>query len=348
MIPLNGQQKQLLFDYSMGLTSQRDSAEAERLLATHEDALEIYQALKNTLSMLDSCEVGPCPDELAEVTVSRLKAAAMRKPRSEKLEALLEVEEQSKPPVRIPLWRNWGDVAAVAAVLVLIVGVVLPSLGMARQKYWQMRCENNLANVHEGFTSYVAEHDGQLPNSIVKPGAPWWKVGYQGKENVSNTRGAWQLVKHGYVQPEVFTCPGRRENRRLINASEIQGFNDFPSRSSMHFSTRVCCPKTDHLALTQRMVIYADRNPISEEFPSDYSKPFLGLRLCRELMTANSRNHSGRGQNMLFSDGSVQFIRQRFTQASKDDIYTLDEMSDGCEVRGVEVPSCEKDAFLAP
>ena len=43
MTPLNGQQKQLLFDYSMGLTSQRDSAEAERLLATHQEALEIYQ-----------------------------------------------------------------------------------------------------------------------------------------------------------------------------------------------------------------------------------------------------------------------------------------------------------------
>lgn len=349
MTPLNGQQKQLLFDYSLGLTSERDSAEAERLLAAHEEALQIHHALKHALAPLDTYEVEYCPDDLADLTISRLRVEASTKPASDKLEALLAAEGEGTRTVRISLWRNWGDIAAVAAVIVLLVGVVLPALGLARQKYWQARCQDNLSEIHEGLTRYVADHDGEMPNTVLPPGAPWWKVGYQGSENVSNTRGAWLLVKHGYVEPEDFTCAGRRDGRLgQINPAKIDTYNDFPNRTSMHFSMRVRCPEAKHISLNQRIEICADRNPISEEFPSDYSKPFIGLRLRPELLKVNSQNHSGRGQNALFSDGSVEFTRRRYTRSSKDDIYTVAEMSDGSEVRGCEVPSCEKDAFLAP
>jgi hypothetical protein len=353
MTPLNGQQKQLLFDYSLGMTSERDSAEAERLLATHEEAAGIHSALKQALAPLDTLEVGPCPDELADVTVSLLKAEAQTLaqalPASDRLETLLAAESVSAPAViRLPFWRNWGDLAAVAAVMVLFAGVVIPALGMARQKYYQTRCQANLGDIHGGLTRYVSDNDGRLPNVAATPGAPWWKVGYQGAENQSNTRGAWLLVKQGYVPLDAFSCPGRRDDRARGNTAQIQKLNDFPSRASMHFSMRVCCSEVGKKGLNQRIEIFADRNPISEEFPSDYSKPFLGLRLSPELLTINSRNHRGRGQNALFSDGSVEFTRKRHTRASKDDMYTLAEMSDGCKVSGCEVPSCEKDAFMAP
>lgn len=351
MTPLNGQLKQLLFDYSLGLTSQPDTAEAERLLESHEEAVEIHRALKNALAPLDAWEVGPCPDSLVDATISRLKVQAQAKaqPGADRLDALLAAQSAGTPTVRIPLWRNWGDLAAVAAVIVLLVGVVLPALGLARQKHWQNRCQSNMADIHGGLTRYVSENDGQLPKVASTLGSPWWKVGYQGAENYSNTRGAWLLVKQGYVPLAAFSCPGRRDERQgQIDAAMIQNYNDFPGRASMHFSMRVCCPESGTKGLSQRMEIFADRNPISEEFPSDYSKPFPGLRLNAELLTVNSRNHNGRGQNALFCDGSVEFTRQRHTRASKDDIYTLAEMSDGSEVRGCEVPSCEKDTFMAP
>lgn len=351
MTPLNGQQKELLFDYCMGLTSERDSAEAERLLLSHEEAIRIHRALRNALSPLDALEVQACPDDLADMTVSRLKVEATTKTEmtSDRLSALLAAEGAGRPTVRIPLWRNWGDLAAAAAVIVLFVGVVLPALGLARQKYYQHRCKGNLAAIHSGLVRYVSEHDGHLPSTAWAPGSPWWKVGDQGAENQSNTRGAWLLVQHGYVDLSAFSCAGRGEQwPGRLDAAAIQSYNDFPSRSSIHFSTRVCCSEAGKRGLNQRIEIFADRNPISEEFPSDYSKPFFGVRLRPELLTVNSRNHNGRGQNTLFCDGSVEFTRQRHTRSSTDDIYTLAEMTDGCEVRGCEVPSCEKDAFLAP
>ena len=96
-----------------------------------------------------------------------------------------------------------------------------------------------------------------------------------------------------------------------------------------------------------RKVLMADLNPIAEELPTDYSAQ-VNLRLSENLLRSNSRNHGGRGQNVLFTDGSVQFLRRRHTNSSNDDIYTTEEMSNGCSIRGYERPSCETDAFLAP
>jgi hypothetical protein len=180
------------------------------------------------------------------------------------------------------------------------------------------------------------------------PGAPWWKVGYQGQENHSNTRGTWQLVQQGYVPIDQFSCPGRRESGEMpADATQVAGYNDFPDRVYIQYSTRLVCPKASQSDSSQTRVLLSDRNPISEQLPSSYDDA-LHLRLSRDLLTANSTSHSGRGQNVLLSDGSVHFVRQRRTPFSEDDIYTLAEMSDGSEMTGCEVPSCETDAFLVP
>jgi len=348
MTPLESQQLQLLFDHALGLTTEDEAAEAERLLAAEPEAASFYDGLRNTLSPLDSLEVEPCPDVLAERTISSLQQRAQDSAGQTGLEQLLEAEKVATTRVRIPFWRNWGDLAAVAAVLVLFVGVVLPALGFTRQRYWQQQCQMQLGSVHGGMANYVAEHDGQLPSVPVTPGSPWWKVGYQGEENHSNTRRVWILAKQGYVDPSRFVCPGRQQGRKLqFDNLDVARYNDFPERAYVNYSMRIGCPEAKEQGLTTRRVILADMNPIAEKLPTDYSAPF-SLRMCQELLTSNSSNHNRRGQNVLFCDGSVEFTRRRHTSISEDDIYTLTDMADGCEVRGYEVPSCETDAFLAP
>ena len=41
MTPLNDQQRQLVLDYALGMTSERESDEAERLLASNEEAAQL-------------------------------------------------------------------------------------------------------------------------------------------------------------------------------------------------------------------------------------------------------------------------------------------------------------------
>jgi prepilin-type processing-associated H-X9-DG protein len=87
----------------------------------------------------------------------------------------------------------------------------------------------------------------------------------------------------------------------------------------------------------------ADRNPLFEELP-DFNKP-LSLRLNKSLLTLNSINHSRRGQNVLFGDGRVEFLKTRHIGISEDDIFTLQDTD---IYQGCEVPSNETDFFLAP
>jgi hypothetical protein len=221
-------------------------------------------------------------------------------------------------------------------------------IGFARQQYWQSRCQANQAGVHEGLANYVAEHDGRLPRLAVDAGSPWWKVGYQGPEDHSNTRQGWLFVRQGYVSPDKFLCPARRvEGEVSFDRLKVEDYSDFPHRKFIGFSIRISCPQSRENGLTPRKVLMADLNPIAEKLPTDYSAEFR-LRIDEELLKSNSRNHNGRGQNVLFSDGSVQFFRKRFVSSPGDDIYTVAEMSDGCEVRGYERPCSEKDAFVAP
>lgn len=349
MTPLSDRQKQLLFDHALGLTSQRESREADKLLSWHEEAIELHQMFQDTVSPLDSMEgLDPCPEELTERLFSRLSEAAQQGSALNRLEELLAVERSSPRTIKIPLWRNWGEVITAAAAIFLFVSILFPSVGFMRQRQAQSRCGNQLAGIYEGYRHYAADHDGLLPAVPTTPGAPWWKVGYQGQENYSNTRQVWLLVRDGYVEPSRFLCPGRSEPHQVSYDGFIaQNFSDFPSRIYIHYSVPIACPASRNRGLTQKKVLMADRNPLSEGLPADLSAR-VSLRLGETLMAANSRNHRSRGQNALLYDGSVEFTRRRHTSLSQDDIYVLQDMSCDTEVRGCELPSCDTDIFLAP
>ncbi len=88
----------------------------------------------------------------------------------------------------------------------------------------------------------------------------------------------------------------------------------------------------------------SDLNPLFERLPQNYSTP-LKLQLDKGLLTLNSINHNRRGQNVMFGDGCIKFVEMRHIGIPEDDIFTLQNTD---IYQGVEVPSCETDAFLAP
>ena len=85
----------------------------------------------------------------------------------------------------------------------------------------------------------------------------------------------------------------------------------------------------------------ADCNPVFENASEDKFE----VRLDKELSTHNSINHNLRGQNVLFCDGHVEFLKTRHVGIPQDDIFTLQNIE---VYRGIERPSCETDPFLAP
>ncbi len=348
MTPLSDSQKQLLFDYSFGLTSDHDAEEAKELLSTSPEAAQLCNLLQSALSPLDSVELDRCPDDLAERTIQRLKEQAQLARSTGRLEQLLSAEHAVTIPLRVPFWQNWSEIATVAAVLALFMSVLFPAFGLARQRHWQARCQAQFGDISGGLASYVSDHGGQIPSVPMAQGAFWWMVGAKDPENPSNTRRAWPLVRAKYVPLSAFCCPARRDRGHPDpDTVLVEKYDDFPSRSLMDYSVRIDGPRASQPALGHKQVFLADMNPLSEEFPREFSTtPSIVLR--DSLLKANSRNHRGRGQNVLFDDGSVEFTRTRRTSFSDDDIFTLQGMTRGCKVNGSERPSSNTDTFLVP
>ncbi len=343
MSPLNNEQKQLLFDYCIGLTSQNETAEAEALISSNKEAAKIHSKLKAALTPLDSLEPETCPDELVEHTIWRVNKLADSSQRQ--LRQLLASEQSRKVVTKSQLWWNLGRIAAAAAVFMLIVGVLVPVLGAVRQKYRQQRCQMQIGGVFQGLSNYMSDYDGQTPAVATIAGAPWWKVGDQGRENQSNTRHIYLLVKGGYVDLNNFVCPCCKKGKPFqITPSQIRTYKDFPDRKYVTYSFQISCRRTGSGKLLCRKVLMADRNPLFEELPKEFSRQFR-LQLNRKLLTLNSINHNRRGQNVLFGDGRVEFLKTRHIGIAKDDIFTL---RDTDIYQGYEVPSCETDFFLAP
>jgi hypothetical protein len=342
MSPLNNQQKQLLFDYCIGLTSQEQNDQIQALISSSNDAAEIHVRLKNALSPLDSIKPETCPDDLAERTILRIHN--LERSSRLQLQHLLAGEQDRKVALRSPFWRNLGKIAAAAAVVLIALGTFQTSSNFARQRYYQNRCQAQLGNVFRGLSGYVEDNDGRLPVVAATDGSPWWKVGYQGKENHSNTRCMWLLVKGDYVDPADFVCPGRTQKLVIrFERSQIQNNNDFPTRQHITYSIRICCKEPTVEMLAQK-VLMADLSPLFEALPSDFSQP-LDIPVDEKLLNLNSTNHNYRGQNLLSGNGSVRFTSKRRIGITRDDIYTLVNV---LNYNGTERPSCETDSFIAP
>ncbi len=343
MTVLNDKQKQLLFDYCLGLTTEEETAEAEQLISSNSQAAQIHSKLKVALSPLKTLESESCPDELAEGTIWRLNNQARSS--QLRLKQLLADEQARGTAEKGRFWKNLGETLATAAVIAFAVGVLMTFSNYSRQKSRQMACMAQLQRIGQGIKSYSDDHGGQLPAVATAAGAPWWKVGYQGKENYSNTRHIWLLPKGGYVNPADFICPGYCRSKKLefVDASQAQHYNDFPSRKHVTYSFRIRC-KPGMEDLKGRKVLIADMSPLFEKLPADYSES-LKLQLNKELLSRNSINHNRRGQNVLYRDGSAEFTKTRRIGVWEDDIFTLQDTN---TYEGIELPSCETDAFLAP
>lgn len=343
MTSLNNQQKQLLFDYCIGLTSEEEITEAKQLISSNKEAAEIHSKLKSSLSPLDNLASEPCPDDLSESTILRLNNAARSS--QLRLQQLLTAEQTQNVTTKS---RFWHKKLAAAAVFMIIGTILLTTLNSIsryfHQHSWQQQCKMQLFRQGQGINRYSADHNGKLPSVATTMGAPWWKVGHQGNENHSNTRHIWLLVRDDYVDPADFVCPGRDGRAFKFDLSQLKKCKDFPDRKYVNYSFRIRCPQSGIENLIGRKVLMADMNPLFETLPRNYSGP-LELRLNKRLSTLNSINHNRRGQNVLFCNGAVEFVKTRRIGIAEDDIFTL---KDTQIYQGCEVPSCETDIFLAP
>lgn len=354
MNSLSREEKDIILDFYFRCGSTERINQARDMIASDPRAAALYASLEGSLKSLDSIKYEPCPDNLAELTVARLRLVASSE--QARLESLLAEEQRrtehsnlSGVTTKRSFWHNIAEFAAVAAVFLVFVGVYFPVTNSMRQISWRNKCNDNMGSVSAGLGGYAGDHNGSLPAVDMNLGSPWWKVGNQGKENQSNTRHIWLLVKGGYVNLDSFICPGRKDTPvQQLDASKATRLSDFPNRKAMSYSSKFIANDTAKKNIGSKTVLLSDLNPVFENKFSDSaiwgkSDNFTRVLIDKQLLEMMSSNHLGKGQNVLLSDGSSDFQKSRVMFG--DDIFTVKGKS---VYSGCEVPSDNQDIFLAP
>ena len=356
---LRPEDQQLILDFYFRCGDEDDIARGRDLIAVDPEAARLYANLEDTLTELDNIKYEPCPDNLADLTVARLKLAATAKSSgTSKLQALLKEEQRSKEYVPVSVapvntsrfGRPAFEILATAAAVMLAAGILFPSFGAMRDRSRQVACSQNLGQIGQAMATFGNDNNGRINDAKVMTGSPWWKIGYQGPEIHSNTRYTWQLVKNGYVDGRVFVCDGHSEGIPVqYDAREMAALDDFPSRRHISYSFMLLCDANNSLTKGPRRIISADLNPLFQQGPFQPSayqtlNEFDRILLDEQLRQMMSFSHRKKGQNVLYCDGSVEFMTTRIANGG-DDIFTVR----GVEAYiGKEMPCDPDDIFLVP
>lgn len=367
MSHLTPEQLQLVMDFFFQCGEEGELERGRLLVETDSEAAQFFASLGVTFRCLDCLDGEECPDDLVALTIARLKLAARVQQTSpaDRLDELLKHESRKTLPFDFSSSQSLPsseskprvlklafEIAAMAAAVVLVSGLLLPAVSAMRDHSRQVACSVNLGRIGRALSAYADDNDGRFASAQLQPGQPWWMVGDQSEQPRSSTRYVWQLVRLGYVGGENFVCPGHRDGCTVqYNSASMAGLKDFPSPQNISYSVMLRCgQKKTMIQNGQRRIILSDMNPVFVTFRKrigtncvtqreEYERVLLNEDLKRML----SPNHSQRGQNVLFCDGSVEFLASRFYQ--EDDIFTVR----GVETyTGHEVPADEKDIFLVP
>lgn len=348
MSSLTNKQKNLILDLYFGCGSDEDRFQASDLISSNLDAAMLYEQMEQNFDVLGHLKEDSfrCPQHLFESTVLKLKQVSQ----SVSLKQLLDYELGKLDTTKKSFWKRAFDLSAIAASILIVASVYFPTVNNLRYKSWITACKSNMASIAGAVTDYANDNQGNVPAVAMQAESPWWKVGDQGNENQSNTRHLWKLVQQGYVQPGVFVCQGRSNNRPVrLDTQDTSNLKDFPDRRYITYSLQLINSENIPNIQNQRFILISDSNPIFEKIKTDQkgqNKEFSPVQLCKKLLQKNSLNHKGRGQNVMFSDGSVGYITVRYTDnKTQDDIFTISEKD---FYKGTERPNRTSDIFLVP
>lgn len=245
----------------------------------------------------DSEPLNP-PDDLRRRTLDRIR---------EHKAITLEFRE---PLVEKPRWRL-ADMAVAASVLCAAFLGSLPALKDGRATAANLACSSNLYQIWKGVEQYSNTFN-VFPNASVD-------------DRRLPVGATLALMRHTGHLPETvpLTCPGcstRMHARELPHWNQLRQQSEQALREFSEMMTEVYAlhpglkghPGMRHL---DRSMIDSARSVI----PMAGDHPPVN-EACMPLQ-GNSPSHGGFGQNVIFADGHVTFIRGRGVRSVDKDIY---------------------------
>ncbi len=307
----------LLFDYALDRLDDTARAEVDRQLARDPAWAAELRRIRHVLSPLSTWTAPAPPARLVGNILDRVEASGrLRVLPASTLPPNERRRGGGRPIISLP------ELVALAACLMLFIGVFMPSMAHSRYMAQRSQCQTQLASLFGGLSQYAGQFDGRFPSVGAKPGANWLRE----QPNAQNLQ---PMIQAGLVTSKVLLCPsqGKIDAQQSPRASTLvicRYSVQHPGSASLRLNDAVHIP------------IVADENPL-----------FVGRRFNRlpNPLEANSLAHRGTGQNVLLNDGRVVWIVPPVYDPYRDNIYTAGQATD---YEGTEAPVCATDAFLVP
>lgn len=327
----------ILLDLHLGhLTEAEQHAVRARIaadpaLAAQDEALaEVFRALSAAPE-----ERVPC--DLAERVLGRVRAAGPPPRVIRPADELTRVLERDNR--RVLRLGNLRDIVAVAALIVLGVGLGLPSMLHMRERQQRLGCSWNLAQLGAGLQQYASAFNASLPFAGWGSQHSWQANGDPAIVNMPNRRHVYPLLLARYVaDPRRFVCPG--QPHMPMPADEVPRRTDFLEDRNISYAYQNMAGVRPSTRDDPRLPILADENPLFAD-----GVPLFDVRrlVGGDPALANSRAHRGAGQNILTLRGEVIWTRTPLSGVDGDNIWILRDVA---KYTGREGPLTATDSHL--
>jgi prepilin-type processing-associated H-X9-DG protein len=289
--------------YLLDALDERTRLQVEAYLAEHPEARAKMGLLKQGLNVLEADLDAPAPPALlAERTLARVAEHVCT--------GGDRIAELPKAPLATPAMvrgsRSWwrrADVMVAAALLITVTGISFVVLQRMQGPAMIADCKNNLREFFGGLEAY-RERTGHFPD-VVKE-APHDVAGMV----VPILAEAGVLPSSASIRCPAVGAPLSCD----YTLAMLRDMNDADFR-----------PRSPCLSMCYAYSLgYRDENGVwhtpGDAKEGDLSQtPVMADRPPSEGIVKNSVNHDGKGQNVLFADGHLEFLEDR--KIAGDDIF---------------------------
>jgi hypothetical protein len=332
-----------LLDLHLGQLSDAQEAELRDRLASDPKLAAENEVLAGVFAALRADRVPAPPRDLDERIIAAVGRArpALRTVSAPAARDQSAAEWVESGNTRIIRMRGMRDVLAVAAMIVLAVGLGVPSVLHMKERSRRTMCAANLAQLGQAMNAYASVFGNSLPFGGWSRGDSWRPTDEPGLTVRPNRQHVYLLLRNGYVNPNQFVCPSSHDVP--MAADQVARRDDFLESANVSYAYQNMAGARPQVgAVDPELPILGDDNPLF-----DSGRPLFDLAVhklgLRDLSQTNSRAHDGTGQNILTLGGSSKWITTPAFGAAGDNIWTLYEVT---QYTGQEGPQAATDSHL--
>ncbi len=321
-----------LLDLHLGHLSTAEREQLQQRIANDPELSAQHNALSSAFAALRIDTTEPMPPDLIQRTRARVRAAGpaprVIRPADDLTRA---VEERSERVIKL---GNLRQIVGLAAMIVLAIGVGVPSLLHMRERAQRIGCSRNLQALGYAVQQYATTFNASLPFAGWTKHASWQPNGAPDVVTIPNRRHVYPLLQARFVaDPGVFVCPARRDVP--MPSDQILRRNDFPEARNLSYAYQNMAGVRPSAKGDPNLPIMSDDNPLFDGGLAVFSG--------RSPDTTNSRAHRGAGQNILTLRGEVKWATTPRAGINGDNIWILQQVTD---YTGREGPTSPTDSHL--